>query len=259
MVFSLFIYHLSDLKVFFLLLGILGGVSILGMAVVHLLKPGLDSEETNILCTFATIIGTIYAVLAGFCVLCALNYFQAATDVVEHESDTIFQIRQTIKLLDSPLQIQTLKDLTTQYTRNLVQLEWPAMSKRERDSTNDDLLNKINKTTLNSTNLTEIQRKIFDQVLQLSKIREQRYDMVFNNRMSTTEWYAMFFITILTILTVIIIKMRPWIHALVLLILATTCALMLTVIITLDAPFYGNPSIYPTKLEYKFAGIPNPH
>jgi len=255
----LFIYRLSDLGVFFLLLSFLGGFSFLGMALVHRSKLELTSEETNILCTFSTIIGTIYAVLAGFCVLCALNYFQAATDVVERESDTVIQIDHTINLLGSAEQIKALNSLMQQYTRNLIQLEWPAMSIMKRDSANDGILNQITKVTLDSRNPTEIQKKIFDLTLQLSNVREQRYDMVFNNRMSDTEWYTMFVITLLTLMTIIIVKMHLWIHALVLFILAMTCTLMLTVIITLDAPFYGIPSIFPTQLENKLAGITDRH
>ena len=95
--------------------------------------PIPEKTDTGGFEIFFTILGTIYAVMAGFVMLVVLENYTTIKNHLAEEVNSLQDLRDYLLYLDNQEdKVQTIKDRIKTYVDSLVNSEWPSMMKKSR-------------------------------------------------------------------------------------------------------------------------------
>ena len=240
---SNFIYSLSSLPLFLVIFAAGSVVSAVSLFLVYRYLPLVLRKRENVPSGYVVgSISVIYAVLAGFVILYAMNNFDKASDISVHEATLITKIFRYSHRLPQPLQGVIQKGMHD-YATAVITVEFPALAKDQIPNAGLLVLNKLDHQlnlyhptdTITFTRMHTLHAEISD----LDATYDQR--MTINNSALTPDLWALFIISsILTLIINCLLGVYIRLHIILQLILTLMVSGTLFLIIAMDHPFSGS-------------------
>lgn len=111
--------------------------AIVGSSIIHSYPldflPIPENSDTGGFEIFFTILGTIYAIMAGFVMLVVLDNYTKIKDHLADEVNSLQDLRDYLLYLDNQEErVQDIKDKIKTYVDSLIAIEWPSMVKKQK-------------------------------------------------------------------------------------------------------------------------------
>lgn len=248
-----FLYHISDMKVFFFMVAITVVCSLLLIVLNKIfIFYTFKYKDNTTTASVASLIGIIYGVLVGFTFLYLLNNQDHASNAALNEGTAASNIYRDSKWLREPLQQQIHAQLKI-YITHAISVEWPEMSQgKNLEKGSNDIINKMADEIINYRIINKMDEIIVTDLLQevkdLFKSRQQRIDLS-NTQLSSGIWMVILISTILIIAINYAFKVNFYLHVFAISTFAMIAACLLFLLVTLDRPFQGEFIVEPTALQ----------
>jgi len=223
-----------------------------GILIMEKVWPPKAREEFNdVISGFSVVLGIIFAVIVGSVIVAVWQYQDKADNVATQEADYVgdlFQMAPNTGLLDSP----RLRTLLVQYSKNVIDVEWPLMRKSMKPTSGWNYLINIQKiitdckpkSLQDNILVNNIQRKF----TQLLDARRKRIAASLNN-IPFVIYILIFFISAFLIFFTFFFGLNKWTHMLFCFCLSVLISLCIVVIIALDCPFRTQIRIDPIEMQ----------
>lgn len=241
-----FLYTMPSLLLFFTLFLIGSIVSTVSFLLVSWFIPLSLRENQNVPSGYiAASIGVIYAVLAGFVILYAMNNFDKASKITMHEATTISKIFRAASRLPEPLQTE-IQQAMRNYVNLVIHVEIPALAENKFTKSGLPILNKLDHqmNSYKTSNMIIFLRlhAIHDAISDLYTTYDQRMDI--NNSALTPDLWALFIISSILILIInCLLGLTIRLQIVLQFILTLMVSSVLYLIIAMDHPFSGSYAI----------------
>lgn len=241
--------QMSALKLFIILTSITITLSMIAVFMIRkiiIIKP--EYKDDPILGSIATLIGTIYGVLAGLTALFLVNNINYTADAVQREANSIADIYRYSKWLKEPQRSLIQADIHA-YINNVINVEWPSMkSGHPLDSAGDETIEKITSELITykptSTSESLLTHDMLDQLRLLYDARQQRIHMS-NAKLNPEIWFVILVGTILTMGINFLFRMKIYLHIIAICATGLMLSSMVFLLLSLDRPFQGEFVIEP--------------
>ena len=163
------------------------------------LKKLQDSHEVS--GYLLSVVGTLYAVLLGLVVVDALQQFQQARTVTEHEANCLADIFQLSAKLPEPKKSQ-VRYLCSEYANQVVDVEWKMMDDVKECPAARSMALQLSKTLMDYEPKTQNQQIIYAQMVSdCSQFWQNRRDRinVATNGIPAVEWVTLIFGGVITV------------------------------------------------------------
>lgn len=251
-----FIYALSDLEIFWLLIGIITTISIILVITSKLfIFRKLRYKDNETIGSISSLIGIIYGVLIGFICLYLINNHDYASNATQREANASANVYLYSQWLKQPVQEIVQKDLKD-YINLVIHQEWPLMENFKHVSPDGDLIIKkiFNDIwSFNPVNASEtiLMQNILNEIKELYNARHDRIN-VSNNTLSPGLWGVVLIGTILIIAINFAFRVNFYLHLFSLAVFSIMAASMLFLLVTLDRPFQGGFIVKHDAMETVF-------
>jgi hypothetical protein len=228
--------------------------ALVGLWLVHRhiherLRIGETLIDNGVVGWFFSGILTIYGITLGLIAITTWESSSAVAGVASREAAAIAALYRDTSGFPAPLQ-QQLHDKLREYTRAVVEKEWPAQRLGEIAIDGRSPLDGFQSALFTNEPTTEgmrlIQAEALDKFNELVEWRRQRTEAV-DNGVPRVIWIVILLGGVLTIATAYCFQMQPFrLHLLLTAILAMMIGLLIFLIAALDRPFQGTVSVKPT-------------
>jgi hypothetical protein len=243
---------------------VVGGVclvALLGFELVHRLVPAQSRQKHNDVAGFIyAALGVIYAVLLALVVIAVWEEYQAASETVEEEANSVAEIFWLGYELPEP-EGTHLQELAKGYAEEVVHKEWPLMAQGQQPSLEQeagtpagwDLIDDLRATLHGFEPHTKAEEQLYSEGLgQIGRLADAR-----RTRLIAAEegvpgilWSVLVFGGIATVgFTYLFGLESTWAHRLMVLTLTAVIGLVLFTIGALGHPFSGGARIGPGFFE----------
>jgi hypothetical protein len=241
-----FVYSLSSVPLFIVLFLIGSVISALSLFFVYRFLPITLRKRENVPAGYiAGSITVIYAVLAGFVILYAMNTFDKAADISIHEAITITKIFRDASRLPEPQRSQ-IQSAMRNYANIVINVEFPAIAKDKMTKAGlavlDNLDHQLNTYDPNNIIIFHRMHSIHAEIDDLYATYDQRMNI--NNSALTPDLWALFIISsVLTLVINSMLGVALRLHIVLQIILTLMVSSTLFLIIAMDHPFSGSFAI----------------
>ena len=248
-----FLYHISDAQVFLFMVSLTIFFSLLLIVMnKFFVFYKLRYRDNTTTASIATLIGTIYGVLAGFICLYLINNVDHAATAALDEGTAAANIYRESRWLKDPMQHVIQANLKN-YLGNVVTIEWPAMAQgKTLAKENGYNINKMSDQLMQYPIVTQADIIIINDLLQeiknLFKGREERIHMS-EAQLSPEIWQVILISTILIIVINYAFRVNFYLHIFSLTAFAVMAASVLFLLVTLDRPFQGEFVVVPEAIQ----------
>ena len=171
-----------------------GVIAVFGLLVTRKvldLKKLQDSHEVS--GYLLSVVGTLYAVLLGLVVVDAMQQFQNARQVTEHEANCLADIYLLSSKLPEPKKTEVRK-LCIDYTKQVIEVEWESMDNIKECPAARNLALDLTKSLMNFEPVTQNQQIIYAQMIsdstQFWQNRRDRINIAING-IPQIEWITL--------------------------------------------------------------------
>ncbi len=237
---------------------VVGGVclvSLIGLELVHRLVPAQSRQRHNDVAGFIyAALGVIYAVLLALVVISVWEEYQAASETVEQEANSVAEIFLLGHELPEP-EGAHIQQLARSYAEEVVHKEWPLMAQGKQPPLEQeagtpagwDLIDDIRATLHGFEPHTKAEEQLYaeglDQVDTLADARRMRL-VAAEEGVPGVLWAVLIFGGIAAIgFTYLFGLENTWAHRVMVVTLAGVIGLVLFTIGALEYPFSGGASI----------------
>jgi hypothetical protein len=237
---------------------VVGGVclaSLIGLELVQRLVPAVSRQRRNDVAGFIyAALGVIYAVLLALVVISAWEEYQAASETVEQEANSVAEIFWLGNRLPEPEGIH-IQELARSYAEEVVNKEWPLMEEGRQPPLEQEagtpagwnLIDDIRVTLHGFEPHTKAEEQLHtegqDQVGRLADARRTRL-IASEEGVPAVLWAVLIFGGIATVgFTYLFGLESTWAHRLMVLTLAAVIGLVLFTVGALEHPFSGGDRI----------------
>lgn len=248
-----FLYSISDLKLFILLICFFLLISVVSMVVIKRILPiQLRYKDNAVIANISSLIAIIYGVLASLMALYLINNVNYTDDAVQREANAIANIYRDSKVLPLPVHVKIKKQLQN-YIQIVRQNEWPLMKKGKKINHEGDIvLENITKEiwVYNKASRVEslVLRDILEETKSLYNARQQRISQS-TSSLTSEVWVVMLIGTFLLIAINYFFKARTSLHFIALAAGILTASSMIFLLLTLDKPFQGEFAVEPNAFQ----------
>jgi hypothetical protein len=248
-----FLFHLTDVRLFTLLIGLGFVIALLGVTMVRIIVPHeLRLKDNSVIGSVGALVGLIYGVLVGITSLYLINNLTATSDAVQREANGLANIYRSATWLKEPARDNLLL-LVKNYLNEATDVEWPAMKRGEAVSEEGDLMidkmsNELRAYPVATQSDALIVRDLLEEVRSLYNAREDRLAMS-NSELSAELWVVILIGTFLTMGINFLYGMNIYLHYLTSCIGALMASSMIFLLLTLDRPFQGDFVIEPDSFR----------
>jgi hypothetical protein len=243
---------------------VVGGVclvSLIGLELVHRLVPAQSRQPHNDVAGFIyAALGVIYAVLLALVVISVWEEYQAASETVEQEANSVAEIFWLGYELPEP-EGTHLQELARSYAEEVVHKEWPLMAQGNQPVLEQeagtpagwDLIDDIRATLHGFEPHTKAEEQLYaeglDQVGRLGDARRTRL-IASEEGVPGILWTVLIFGGMAAVgFTYLFGLQSTWAHRLMVVTLAAVIGLVLFTIGALGHPFEGGARISPGFFE----------
>ncbi|GEM_PF-1700967 len=241
-----FVYALSSIPLFLFLFLSASIVSAISMFLVNRFIPLTLRKQENVPCGYVVgTISVIYAVLAGFIILYAMNNFDKASEISVREASLITKIFRDASRLPQPLQAEAQRDMQ-EYADKVINIEFPSLAKEKVTDAGLIVLDKLDHqlSTYPTTNMIFYLRlhAVHTEINELYATYDQRMS-INNSALNSDLWGVYIISSILTLVINCILGVHIRLHMLFQAILTVMVSATLFLIIAMDHPFSGTFAI----------------
>jgi len=241
-----FVYSIPSLPLFLILFLIASVISASALFLVYRYVPLVLRKRENVPSGYVVgSISVIYAVLAGFVILYAMNNFDKASVISVHEASLITKIFRNASRLPQPVQTEIQQGMRD-YATAVINIEFPALAEDKITIAGLGVLDKLDHqlnlyTPPNTVVFTRL-HAIHEEINDLYATYDQRMNI--NNSALTPDLWTLFLISsVLTLVINCILGVYIRLHIVLQLILTLMVSATLFLIIAMDHPFSGSFSI----------------
>ena len=248
-----FLFRLTDVKLFSLLIAIGITFSITGVVLVKYLVPHeIRLKDNAVIGNVASLIGLVYGVLVGITSLYLINNLSSTSDAVQREANAVANIYRVVPWLQEPMRGE-LSVLVTDYLNQAIFVEWPKMKNGdELGETGNLIVDQIDKKLRSYPLVTQtdilVVRDLMDEEKALYDARQARIELS-GSELSAELWVVILIGTFLAISVNFLFGMNIWLHLLSASAVGLMVSAMIFLLLTLDRPFQGEFVIDPDALN----------
>lgn len=248
-----FLYQTSDFNLFAVLSCFFISISIFALFLIKWLVPlHLRYQENAVVGYSSALIGVIYGVIAGFATLHLINNNNYALDAVQHEANAIANLYRDSQWLDEPMRTNAQIDIK-HYLNQVLNVEWPLMSKGKVISNQGDIILEQISWDLNKTKVTDrLQTQVLSNMLEVSNaIYNARHDRILLSYLSLSNeiWVVIIIGTILTLCISYMFGVNFYLHIFTVVAAALMTTSIIFLLISLDKPYQGDFIVGPAELQ----------
>ncbi len=228
-------------------------VAVIGFSIVHRLVKPIDlSEHQGFLDAMLSIVGTLVSILLGLLVAAALDHYQSLEQSVDSEAAAVAQIYRLSGGLPNDVGI-TIRQLCNNYSRDVVQDEWPAMAKGHSShkvlGDYVQLIATIVNFHPNNNGETNIHTALLSSMQQIGDCRRQR--LLVLHSMWTTHLMPVLLMcsAIVLAFAYLYVKRGAFFHGVLICFVAVALGGNLGLVFLLSNPFSGDWQIQPRGFE----------
>jgi hypothetical protein len=248
-----FLYNLSDLAIFLILIGITISFSVIAVLIdKHFIFHKLRYKDNPTIGSISSLIGIIYGVLVGFIALYLIDNQDHASSAVQREASAAATIYEGSKWLPQPFQQIVQKDIND-YITVVIGPEWTQMRKfTSVGQTGDLIIDKLFRDlkTYNPGNNSESSnlQNLLASINTLYTARHERIS-ISTTQLSPEIWEVILIGTILIIAINYAFRVSFSLHLFATCSFAIMAASMLFLLVTLDRPFQGEFVVGPDAFQ----------
>jgi hypothetical protein len=209
-----------------------------------------------------SVVGTIYAIFLAFLVVVGWESLGDAENTVTEEGATVLSLYRDFGALPEPARTQLRRDVA-EYTRAVIDDEWPTMARGEESPIAHDRLERVWDNFLAVEPATPKEVAVYAEAFtRLNELAKQRKVRVLASEAAIPEvfWFLLLFGAVAVIGFTFFLGMR---HMRVQLLLTGVMTAMimsaLFLIVVLDHPFTGDVKAEPTAFQQAFAEMEAGH
>jgi hypothetical protein len=248
-----FIYQLSSAPLYLFLSFVIFFFSLISLTLVRRYIP-LDFRyrENTAIVSCSALLGIIYAVLIGFIILYQLGAFEKAGSAENLEGSTLHAIYHNASLLPQP-QNSNLQTMVTDYTKNTLDNEWPALNVGNKIGPQGRLLiekmiKEVQSIKDSSGNLNNTINNIQQEMSVLFKLHHERTATV-HTVLNGHIWLVLLLGTFFTLGINYFLGMEFRLHVFRIFLIALIMTNLLYLIVGLDRPYQGDFAVQPDTIQ----------
>lgn len=244
-----FLYHLSDLAIFFLLIIMTIAISLFSIILSkRLILTRLRYRDNATIASISSLIGIIYGVLVGFIALYLIDNNDHASDAVLREASAVANVYRESQWLKPPIPAEIHTQMEA-YVATVINKEWPLMRDgSDAEEEGDFIIQRVSSLLRNYPIVTETDKIIVQDLLgELKALYNSRHERISLSRaqLSPELWEVVLVGTILIIGINYAFRVNFFLHLFGISAFAIMAASMLFLLVTLDRPFRGEFAIQP--------------
>jgi hypothetical protein len=229
-------------------------VAVLGFLIVHRLVKPIDLDEhQRFLDAMLNIVGTLVSILLGLLVAAALDHYQSLDESIDSEAANVFEIVRLTTGLPAETQKQ-LRDICVDYSRQVVEDEWPAMAQKGEPSqkvmvTYARMVVTIVKFKPGNEGESNLHQALVSSVQQIGDARRKRLLVLHSNWTSQLMPLLLMCSGIVLAFAYLYMKRGAILHGVLICLVALALGGNLGLVFLLSNPFAGDWKIQPRGFE----------
>lgn len=215
--------------------------------------PSLADGEHNEAAGFlGSVVGVIYAIIAGFMVITLWEQYVTASDTVQNETVSLRDVVQFSGAF-GPAAQGKIRQLVVRYAKSVATVEWQAMANGEgspaAQNDFDQLVSAIQGLTVRNATQEEFLGTMLAQVDDVGKARQQRLELSGQN-VPAILWLAVILASVVTLGFCLLFGIKsPLLNYIMVASVAILIGASLVLILLLEYPFSGTVAVRPTPFE----------
>jgi hypothetical protein len=211
--------------------------------------PSLASGEHNDVAGFlGSVVGVIYAIIAGFMVITLWEQYVTAGDTVQNETVSLRDLVQFSGAF-GPAAQGKIRQLVVRYAESVATVEWQAMANGEGSPAAqhnfDQLITAIQGLTVHNPTQQEFLATMLTQVDDAGKDRQQRLELSGQN-IPAVLWLAVLLASVVTLGFCLLFSIKSArLHYIMVASVAILIGATLVLILLLEYPFSGTVAVRP--------------
>lgn len=239
--------HIALLIILVVGLSVLGSVGLVMLVRRTRRGPALRGTE-DVEGIYIVAIDALYAIFIAFMIFVVWMGFDAATNTVDQEADTLVDIYRLAEALPQPLQDDT-RQAAIDYANMMIDEEWPAMARVDDSQPGQVVVDRlwwlINIQAGTQVEDAVLRDRLLTELSELTDLRRYRL-LQSRTRLPSVLYVVLIFGGILTVAFAAVFSVDKFVsHALKAAALAALISLMLLTIYMLDHPFGGGVRVSP--------------
>ena len=238
------------------------GLPVLAVTLQWLIRrraPGLAGGEHNEAASFlGSVVGVVYAIIAGFMIITLWEQYVTAGDTVQNETVNLQDVVQFSGAF-GPAAHANIRLLVMRYANSVATVEWQTMAKGEgspvAQNDFDQLVTAIQGLTVHNPTQEEFLATMLTQVDDIGKERQQRLELSGQN-VPAILWLAVILASVVTLGFCLLFGIKS---ALLNYIMVASVAILigasLVLILLLEYPFSGTVAVRPTPFGHVAADL----
>lgn len=218
-------------------------------------------SHNEIVSVFFASLAVFYGVAMGLFCVTTWQTFSDIESKVAIESATLASLYRDVSHLDEPLRTRLQDDLRT-YTRNVIDVAWPAQRRGESSAVNGPLIEAFYDSLASYEPRTEAQKAIYKETLQqfnrLIELRRLRLQSV-GAGLPSSMWVLIVLGAVVTLACCWFfdtqsLRMHLWLTVM----LAVLLGMLVNLLVAVDNPFRGAVSVEATPFEMVYRDVMAP-
>lgn len=251
----LWVYNMSPLTLVLSMVAIIEGISLAGLFLARrFVLPRLQYHDGINDAVGGTVqaIGVFYGITVGLIAVGAWNTTETAYQVVSNEAAAVGALYRDVSGYPTPAR-DALRAGLLNYTRGVIEQDWPAQQEGRREESGVRLLDELQSTLFAFEPATSGQEALHGETLRaynnLSQQRRQRVNALAAS-LSEVMWAVIWIGAAFSISVAYLFKIEdPKLHALLVGLMAGFLAIVLSMVVINDRPFYGYVSVSPEPYQ----------
>jgi Protein of unknown function (DUF4239) len=238
------------------------GLPVLAVSLQWLIRrraPGLAGGEHNEAASFlGSVVGVVYAIIAGFMIITLWEQYVTAGDTVQNETVSLRDVVQFSGAF-GPAAYAKIRLLVVRYAESVATVEWQAMAKGEgspvAQNDFDQLVTAIQGLTVHNPTQEEFLSTMLAQVDDIGKERQQRLELSGQN-VPAILWLAVILASVVTLGFCLLFGIKsPLLNYIMVASVAILIGASLVLILLLEYPFSGTVAVRPAPFEHMAADL----
>ena len=233
------------------------GLPVLAVTLQWLIRrraPGLAGGEHNEAASFlGSVVGVVYAIIAGFMIITLWEQYVTAGDTVQNETVNLQDVVQFSGAF-GPAAHANIRLLVMRYANSVATVEWQTMAKGEgspvAQNDFDQLVTAIQGLTVHNPTQEEFLATMLTQVDDIGKERQQRLELSGQN-VPAILWLTVILASVVTLGFCLMFGIKSAsLNYIMVACAAILIGASLVLVLLLEYPFSGTVAVRPTPFEH---------
>jgi hypothetical protein len=216
--------------------------------------PSLADGKHNDAAGFlGSVVGIIYAIIAGFMIITLWEQYVTAGDTVQNETVSLRDVVQFSGAF-GPAAEGEIRQLVVRYAKSVATVEWQTMAKGEGSPVAqhdfDELITAIQSLAVHNSTEEAFLSNILTQVDEVGSQRQQRLELSGQN-IPAILWLGAILSSVVTLGFCLLFGIKSaWLHYIMVAGVTLLIGATLVLILVLEYPFIGTVAVRPTPFEH---------